>query len=412
MVDGSRIPDFPVTTDAYEPTSITTGAPEAGKDLPFTPWERHVETASLNGVQPQARTAEDMRGVKAPPQTVKIGMLLPFSGPQAELGMSMLNAAQMAVSEFSANMNVVLLPEDTGGEPQRAAAAMDSVLNQGAQIVLGPLFAQNVRAVTPQAQSRGVPVLAFTTDWQTASRNVSVMGFLPFTQVARVLDYAMRERGMARFAVVAPDGAYSRTVASAAVRFAQSAGLQMPQVLLYAPGQATAAVSQLDVTAIDAVMLPVGGDGLDEAVAALDTKGIVPQTLLLGTGLWDEARTLYNPRLRGGIFAAPAPQLRAEFENRYQQNFGVPAPRLATLAYDGTALAVVLARHYGQAGQGPLRYTAAMLGNPSGFAGLDGVFRFRNDGLIERGLAVLELTASGPEVASPAPARFAVSGAY
>jgi len=56
--------------------------------------------------------------------------------------------------------------------------------------------------------------------------------------------------------------------------------------------------------------------------------------------------------------------------------------------------------------QGPQRFSEQVLTNASGFAGIDGVFRFRPDGPNERGLAVLRVTPSGGQVISPAPHSF------
>ena len=52
------------------------------------------------------------------------------------------------------------------------------------------------------------------------------------------------------------------------------------------------------------------------------------------------------------------------------------------------------------------RFTTAALMDPNGFAGVNGIFRFKPDGTSERGLAVLEVTATGPVVVSPAPTTF------
>ncbi len=75
--------------------------------------------------------------------------------------------------------------------------------------------------------------------------------------------------------------------------------------------------------------------------------------------------------------------------------------RIATLGYDATGLAAVLARLGGAPD-----FSAATLTNPSGFAGVDGIFRFTPDGVVERGLAVLKLDRRAIEVISPAPASF------
>jgi branched-chain amino acid transport system substrate-binding protein len=56
--------------------------------------------------------------------------------------------------------------------------------------------------------------------------------------------------------------------------------------------------------------------------------------------------------------------------------------------------------------QGQQRFTNDVLTNPSGFTGIDGVFRFRGDGSNQRGLAVMKVTQSGAQVIAPAPRNF------
>ena len=114
-----------------------------------------------------------------------------------------------------------------------------------------------------------------------------------------------------------------------------------------------------------------------------------------------------NPALFGGWFSAPDPDMRADFEKRYQENYGAAPLRLSSLAYDATALAAVLAR---SATDPASVYTPQAITNPRGFAGIDGIFRFRPDGLSERGLAVLELRSGSPKVVDPAPTAFLTSG--
>ena len=130
----------------------------------------------------------------------------------------------------------------------------------------------------------------------------------------------------------------------------------------------------------------------DEDARGLDALGLrVYTSRLIGA----------EPALIGGWFAAPPPEARAEFERKFEDVFGAKPRRLATLAYDATALAVVLAGAEG----GP-DYSAATLRASSGFAGRDGVFRFRSDGTAERGLAVLEIERQGAKVIGDAPRSF------
>ena len=117
----------------------------------------------------------------------------------------------------------------------------------------------------------------------------------------------------------------------------------------------------------------------------------------MGTGQWDQPGIGTEPTLVGGWFAAPAAQGYADFSRRFQTAFGRAPVRIASIAYDATALAAALA------GNPPIRrYDREALENPQGFAGYDGVFRFRSDGLAERGLAVLEVQRGGFRTVVPA----------
>jgi hypothetical protein len=83
---------------------------------------------------------------------------------------------------------------------------------------------------------------------------------------------------------------------------------------------------------------------------------------------------------------------------RVRDSVGRDPVRLSTIAYDAAALAAVL----GKKGD----FTPIRLTQRNGFAGVDGVFRLLDTGLIERGLAVMEVQRDGFRVASPAPESF------
>ena len=147
-------------------------------------------------------------------------------------------------------------------------------------------------------------------------------------------------------------------------------------------------------------MIPESGLKL-RALAAMLPFFDVTNVQLLGTGEWDGAELGLEPDLVGGWYAAPQPELRIEFERRYRTLFGQPPPRLATLAYDAVALAAALSRI-----QGRPAFDTATLTNPNGFAGMDGVFRFNQNGVVERALAILEVTQDGSVVRVPAAQSF------
>jgi branched-chain amino acid transport system substrate-binding protein len=300
---------------------------------------------------------------------VKVAILLPLSGNNAGVGQSMLQAAQLAIFDLGYD-NFELMPRDTGGTPQGAAQAANSAMTDGAQLILGPLFAEEVRSVKSTTAGRGVNVIAFSTDWSLAGGNTYIMGFLPFEQVERIADYASTH-GVKRAAVVSNADQYGSTVATKFETEAAERGIAITRGLS-------------DPSAYDAVFIPAGGNDLNTMLMRVPNKSAQK----LGTGLWDDARLAANPAMNGAWFAAPSPSARAGFESRYQSTFGGMPVRIATLAYDATALAAALAKS-GFARNGKPAFDAGSLTSASGFAGVDGIIRFTKGNLAERGMAVL-----------------------
>ncbi len=336
--------------------------------------------------------------------TVRVGLLLPLSGPGANVGSEMLNGAKVALDDLGEE-HFTLLPRDTKGSPVEAAEATRKLVAEGVKLILGPLFATEVDAVAPVARASAVNLLAFTNDWQRAGNGTYILGFVPADQVARIVGYA-RLRGLNHIAALAPRNPYGDAVIAALHDSARRQGINVVREERYTADNAdlAAAVARLGGGSFDALLIADGGDRL-RAIAPLLTANHINggRTRLLGTGLWDDPAVARIPGIAGAWFAAPAPQARADFERRFEGLYHHRPARLATLAYDATALAAVLAR------QSPdTSFGAASLTKPSGFAGVDGIFRLRADGLVERGLAVIEIGPAGPRVIDQAPSSFEV----
>jgi ABC-type branched-subunit amino acid transport system substrate-binding protein len=339
---------------------------------------------------------------------VKVALVLPLSaaGNAGATAQSMRNAAEMALAEFN-NPDIQLLVKDDGGSAGGAQQATEQALAEGAEIILGPLFAQSVSAAGQVARARGVPVMAFSTDAGVAAPGVYLLSFLPESEVNRVIRHAVSQ-GKRSFAALIPDNAYGSVVEAAFQTAVARSGGRVVALERYPldRGQLQGPVQRVAQAArqADSIFIPDGADSVTAILQALAAAG-VPRKQLIGTGLWDDPRIFAEPAAQGGWFATPDPAGYRSFAGRYRARYGQDPVRPATLAYDAVSLVAALVKT-----QGPARFAEATLTNQSGFAGIDGVFRFRPDGTNQRGLAVMRVTNSGGQVVSPAPKAFGAGG--
>jgi len=337
---------------------------------------------------------------------VRVALILPLSGQgnASVAGQSMKNAAEMALAEFK-SPNIQLLVKDDGGTVQGAQAGAQQAISEGAEIIIGPLFAQSVSAVGQIARTSNIPVIAFSTDVSVAARGVYLLSFLPETDVRRIVDFSI-SRGKRSFAAILPDNAYGTVVEGA---FQQEVSRRGGRVLVlekYTPegnriNEAARRVSQA-ANQVDSIFIPDSPDAVPQVVNTLAANGVdLRRVQMIGSGLWEDARISSTAALEGAWYAAPESTGFRNFSARYRARYGQDPVRTATLAYDAVALVAALVKT-----QGPQRFSETSLTNPSGFAGIDGVFRFRPEGTNERGLAVLRVAPAGGQVLSPAPTSF------
>ncbi|UZF91367.1 penicillin-binding protein activator [Bosea sp. NBC_00550] len=322
---------------------------------------------------------------------VKVGLILPLTaeGQGAVVGNSLKNAAEMSLAEFP-NADLTLLVKDDRGTPEGARAAAQEAVSEGAELIIGPLFAPSVQAAGQVARGANRPVIAFSSDSNVASRGIYLLSFPPENDVNRVIGYASQQ-GRKSFAALVPDTAYGKVVEAAFQQAVASRGARVAAIERFGsdPASMRAVVQRLmpSLQQADALFVPAAADTMPALGQALQEAGYNPAKVKpLGTGVWNDAGIARVPAIQGGWFASPDTAGFNAFAGRYQQRFNSAPTRTATLAYDAVSLAAALART-----QGSQRFSEAVLTNASGFAGADGVFRFRPDGQVERGLAVLEL---------------------
>jgi ABC-type branched-subunit amino acid transport system substrate-binding protein len=343
--------------------------------------------------------------------SVKVALLLPLTGNvnAQQVAKAMKQAGELALFDFD-RPNVKLIPKDTHGTPDGARQAAQDAIKDGAELVIGPLFASEVSAVAPVAQAANVPVLAFSSDRNVAGNGVYLMSFVAGSDVPRMISYAV-SRGKTRFAALFPQNDYGRIVEQAFNRAVQENRAQVVTTKTYPPeaNGMMQPVREISVLAkrgsspqIDAIFIPASGDTLPSLAPLFpyyeaDTQAVK----LMGLSGWDYIGVDKEAALQGGWFAAPDPKGWQDFTKRYAETYGGTPPRLASLSYDAVSLAISLSSN--PPGQ---RFAASELTRSSGFQGVDGLFRLKSDGTAERGFAIMEVQKSGNQPIDPAPSAF------
>ncbi len=408
------------------------GPPQGAYPAPFYQGQAPAPLPPFGATQGAAPAPEAPAGTH-------VALLAPVTGANAERGLALVQAAQLALSEpGSPTLDV----RDTGSTPQGAATAAQAAVAGGASLILGPLTAAETAAVAPVARSAGVAILAFTNDPAQAQPGVWTLGITPAQQVRRMAG-ALIAQGETRFAALLPPGEFGTAMGAALTQTVTAAGDPAPDIHVHDGSNATIAATLRDMSGyasrrgpiearikaaraahtaagrkeaaelsrqpippapFDALLLADTGDTLAWAATFLGYYDIdAPDVRVLGPSLWASAPMRGGADLTGAWYAAPDPAARAAFDQQYQAKYGTPAPGLADFAYDAAAIARVLAGLDGG-------FTAGSLCRPEGFAGVDGVLALQPDGTVRRGLAVFEIQRGGPTIVDPAPTDLAAPG--
>ncbi|WP_265515972.1 penicillin-binding protein activator [Nitratireductor luteus] len=337
---------------------------------------------------------------------IRVALLLPLSAGErgGAVAAEIRNAALLALEDRGSS-SLQLVVKDTAGTPEGATAAAASAAGEDTALVLGPVFAANVRAAADVLRPRGTTMIAFSSDSSVAGPGVFLNSHQPEGLVDRVISHAASQ-GMSRVVAIVPNDAGGALAESQARQTLQRTGGSLTAVARYDFDTASvlraAQEVALAVQEADAILLPDGGNAPAAIAASLSGMGVdLSGKRLLGTGQWASA-DLSSPALQGGWYADVEHERMNRFKERYRARYGTEPSLTAALGYDTVTLAIALGQRGGAEAFAPANLTRA-----SGYAGYGGIFRFRPDGTAERGYAVYEIREGQPVLISPAPASLA-----
>lgn len=399
-----------------------------------TPAQMQYGTFDATGVVPDNLNSAD---------THRVAVLLPLSGDNANAGRMIRTSIETAILQRGPQ-NLAVSFYDTA---PNGTAAINQALSTNPEIVIGPLFAGNARIIR-ETKPDSLPVLSFTSDATAVGRGVMSMSLMPTNSVEAIVR-EMKSDGTKNFIIIAPDTTSGSLMAGTARNAASIYDVPVTGVFYYTEKDAesikntTAAASmnaarvaannrareilsdiltnerltaieksslnqQLDKLSktdtlgdvpYDAVLFLGSGDDTRSLASFLRYYGVgARDARFYGTAMWDGADIASDLTLSGAKFAT-LPPVSESFAILYEKIDGVSPTRLATFGYDATNMAMGMI--YSN------KSNAAYLLDPSGYVGMDGLFRLKPTGESERALRIVELNGSGtPRNVKDAPTNF------
>lgn len=358
-----------------------------------------VEQAPPTSTRPQpTRPGPVTGGIPEDNQRHRVALLVPLTGPNGGVGRSIANATQLALLDTRSERVRITTYDTAAG----AGVAAQRAIAEGNRLILGPLLAEDVRAVAPIARGAKVPVISYSNDVSVAGNGAYLLGYTPAQSIDRVVGYA-RTNGMTRFAGLVPAGVYGQRASTSFLRAVEQAGGQVVSLQTYQRGGIAAAVARLSKTSpYEAVLIADQAGQAAMAVPAI-RRTTSRSAKVLGTELWNTETGLGSmPALNGAWYASVSNSLYRQFATKYRARFNAAPYRLSSLGYDSVLLTVRIARDWTIGRDFP----ESRLRAEDGFAGLDGAFRFGRDGVAERALEVQEVRTGGAVTVSPAARTF------
>lgn len=364
-------------------------------------------------------------------QKVKVGLFFPFSGKNKELGVALYQAAMLSLFDNDTNHNLELVLVDSKDTAQDPTKTIDEIINKNIKIVIGPVFSKSVEAISQDMINHNITAISLSNNQALRGRlnnggGVFVAGIMPEAQIEVTVAHAI-DNNLTNFAILAPNNQYGLTISEILKRFVNlrdgriittefysPSGIDLekavdrivkanwvPRKVLKVPGKKpkeVGVVKEEDRIYPQVILIPESGKMLTKITALIKEYNKDERDYqLIGTGEWDNEESLKDPNLEGGWFGAPSHERFALFEKSYYQNYQKTPPRIASIVYDSVAAIAELVDQHNDRELIIRDFTTysnpenAKFKGLNGFDGIDGNFRFLENGMVQRNLAVLEI---------------------
>ncbi|MBX9697400.1 MAG: penicillin-binding protein activator, partial [Alphaproteobacteria bacterium] len=353
----------------------------------------HGEADSLPPLTNQALVSP--KGASA---TMPVALLLPLTGARSKIGQSLKKVAELALFDQPSE-TLTLVFKDTKSTSEGAKAAFHEIIDQGIDATIGPVFSDEVRAISPLARSKGRYLLTLSNDTALQGGGVYVLGLTPKDQIQSIVVYA-RTHDLKNVGVLIPRNTYGDLLEGSLKQALSSLRLGPVPTARYNPNgdDLGIAMDALSIQNLDALLVLEGEKTLARVSKFLETsKDTSHELQLLGVGALDSLAMPSDPKVIGVIYAGVAPGARAVLNQRFESVFQEKPERIATVLYDALTY---LSKCVSSSTRIDASKTIEL--KALSFEGFDGPMTITSDGAVQRSYSILEITKEGAKViASP-----------
>ena len=136
-------------------------------------------------------------------RVLKVGVLLPLSGKFQDIGESFLKSIQLALYDIS-DENIKIFPKDSKGNPLGAFEAAKEFEEQGIEIVIGPIFFENLERL---GEISNITFISLTNKTKIGSKNIIAFGININSQI-NILKKYFDEIKISKTLLLSPNSEY------------------------------------------------------------------------------------------------------------------------------------------------------------------------------------------------------------
>ncbi len=364
---------------------------------------------------------------------VKIAVLLPLTGKYSDKAESILNGIYLAFVD-NQNEAVIIKVYDTLGLKERAIQVAQEAIQDGAEVILGPLLSDTTKEVIDVASKKNIPILSFSNDREIfqGNSNAYTFGYLVENDIEKIINYSKKNLKVKKVAVLVPENHYGFLSLSTIDAVLKANDLKLVRYITYPQniGDLTPYIEKIipedelknhkqiikklknnekvyddnknlisivPNTKVDFDAVYIADFGKSAVLAAVHLPYLdidIKKIFILGNSYWNSSIINSESILKGAYYPAWRDVKNTDFYVLYKNYYNNKEPNnLALSGYDAANMIFKMIKYY-QGNDVIFDFSKEALTSYRS-EGIISPFRVRKDGLVSRSMEVRKVQSGG-----------------